>query len=240
MRGRSVVDHRTHNPVEGGSIPPPAIKFYMEEITVSQAYEDAKQRLGNGSETEPGQAPQQRKLLTAAYVHQRQKEVETGIYTLTEGDFAGHDVEYRALKPLDYQLLQGTPITGRMASIGMDSQDLKQQTRYLGDLSHAARVELVTEEAELIVVAAMIEPRLTSVPQHLCPDDRVSIDVISKVDLFNLKKAIENISGVKQAEDTFPETDEPDNADAGESESDGAVESDDSSADGGDLPSEPV
>ena len=208
-------------------------------------FEAAKQRLGAQEEPETELKHPQADAAQSAKdsniivdddgflvgVRVRSEKDNKGRYVLNDGVFAGYPVQYRALLPIDYFMLKGSPVTAGMVSLGLDPQNDKQHDEYIAGLSSAEISQIYTESSKLIVLQAVEKPLLTDAPPERCPPNRISIQELSLTDILGLRGAIEELSGVKEQEATFREADKKDNADADGSESSGAVESDDSGAD---------
>ena len=156
-----------------------------------------------------------------------ERKATQGYYVLLDGKFAGCRILYRALLPIDYLMLKDTPITTRMTRIGLDSRNTKQLDTYLQSLSGLEINRIYTESSKLIVIEAIEKPVLTDAPPERCPPNQISIHDLSLTDILSIRRGIEDLSGVQQQEATFRAADAEDNADSGEPESGGEVESDD-------------
>lgn len=150
----------------------------------------------------------------------------TGKYVLNDGRFAGYALKYRALLSIDHELHKGSPVSSGMVNAKLDPQDKGQRDAYVGELTSVEHNQIYTEATSLIVLDAV--EVLSAAPPERCPLNRISIQELSKVDLMMLRVAIEDLSGVRESEATFPETDAEDSTDPDESESSGEAESDDS------------
>ena len=157
----------------------------------------------------------------------------TGKYVLNDGRFAGYPLKYRALLSIDHELHKGSPVTSGMVNVSLDPQDQEQLNAYVAELSPIENHENYIESTKLIVLDAV--EILSAAPPERCPRNRISIQELSKVDLMMLRIAIEDLSGVRESEATFPEADAEDSTDTDESESSGEAESDDSGDNSGSV-----
>ena len=150
-------------------------------------------------------------------------QIATAQYTLTEGEYKDGVITLKALTPLGHQTLKDSPLTGRLLDLGKAPQDNTEQLRYLDAMSHEAMVQLLLDQATQLVLACAIEPKISGMPTEFIPQPVagktrvISIDHISQNDLWAMKQVIDELSGVSDAEDTFPDTAQSDNSDAGES-----------------------
>lgn len=153
----------------------------------------------------------------------------------------GLTIEFRALKPIDFQTFRGSALTIRMVEAGVKGyNDTKKRQQFSDSLSDLAGLELVTDAAKETIIQAATDPKFTALPPDKCSPEKASIDTLSPTEVWELSDAIKNFSGGDEAEEMFREPGETDAEDTAESVAGGADEHADDSADSEGVQSESV
>ena len=153
----------------------------------------------------------------------------------------GQVIEFRALRPMDFQIFQGAALDDKMTELGLDTQDTELRSDFYTGLTYAERMEILIESAKVLVVQAVTRPKLTVFEaghpkrdvRFQRSEGKVSInDALTPTDILSLNDAIKEFSGVHEEEEMFREASEADAENGDESDAPGSAEHADGSVDG--------